>query len=59
MFGPEPGQLRAVTLNGVDDELAGWSRDGRSVYTIQRSRDPGSDGSDGSPVVRIYRHDLP
>jgi hypothetical protein len=55
VFGPEMGQLRALTLNEVDDELGGWSRDGRSVFTIQRSRDP---GSERNPVVRIYRHDL-
>jgi hypothetical protein len=55
VFGPEPGQLRALTLNAVDDELAGWSRDGRSVFTIQRDRDP---SSDRTPVTRVYRHDL-
>lgn len=55
VFGPEPGKLRALTLNKVDDELAGWSRDGRYVFTIQRDRDP---GSDRNPVVRLYRHDL-
>ncbi|MFO7561849.1 MAG: hypothetical protein R6X02_04355 [Enhygromyxa sp.] len=55
VFGPEPGRLRALTLNKIDDDLAGWSRDGRSVFTIQRGRDPG-DGQ--RPVARIYRHDL-
>jgi hypothetical protein len=55
VFGPEPGQLRALTLNAVDDELAGWSRDGRSVFTIQRDRDP---GNERTPVTRVYRHDL-
>jgi hypothetical protein len=55
VFGPEPGQLRAVTLNGIDDELAGWSRDGRSVFTIQRDRDP---GNERSAVARVHRHDL-
>ncbi|HVH98672.1 MAG TPA: hypothetical protein VM869_08175 [Enhygromyxa sp.] len=55
VLGPEPGQLRALTLNAVDDELAGWSRDGRSVFTIQRDRDP---GSERSPVTRVYGHDI-
>ncbi len=55
IFGPEPGQLRALTLNEVDDELHGWSRDGRSVFTIQRGLDP---GSNRHPVARVYRHDI-
>jgi hypothetical protein len=55
VFGPEPGQLRALTLNAVDDELAGWSRDGRSVFTLQRGRDP---GNERSAVARVHRHDL-
>lgn len=55
VFGPEPGQLRALTLNAVTDELAGWSRDGRSVFTLQRDRDP---GGERNPVARVYRHDL-
>lgn len=55
VFGPEPGQLRALTLNAIDDELAGWSRDGRSVFTIQRAPDP---GSERNPVARVYRHQL-
>lgn len=55
VFGPEPGQLRALTLNDVDDELAGWSRDGRSVFTIQRDRDP---ERYRTAVTRVHRHDL-
>ena len=55
VYGPEPGQLRAITLNDTDDELAGWSRDGKSLYTFQRDRDP---ASDRHPVTRVYRHDL-
>ncbi len=55
IYGPDPGQLRALTLNAVDDELAGWSRDGERVFTLQRARDP---GSETQGVARVYVHAL-
>ncbi len=53
LLGPQPGEVQALTLNSEEDELSGWSRDGKSVFAIQRSRDP---GSEELPVVRAYRY---
>ena len=44
-----------VTLDTEDDELAGWSRDGASVFALQRGVDP---GQRDRPVTRVYRYDL-
>ena len=34
------GEVRQLTLNGTNDDLAGFSRDGRRIYFHQGSQDP-------------------
>jgi hypothetical protein len=55
VLGPGPGDVQSVTLDTEDDELAGWSRDGTSVFALQRGVDP---GQRDRPVTRVYRYDL-
>jgi hypothetical protein len=55
VLGPEPHDVAAVTLDSEDDELLDWSRDGSSVFGLQRSIDP---GARDRPVVRVYRYEL-
>lgn len=55
VLGPGPSDMLAVTLDSEDDELIGWSRDGASVFGLQRSVDP---GQRERPVTRVYRYDL-
>jgi hypothetical protein len=55
VLGPEPQDVTAVTLDTEDDELLEWSRDGGSVFGLQRSSDP---GARDRPVVRVYRYEL-
>lgn len=55
VLGPGPADMVSVTLDTEDDELAGWSRDGASVFALQRGVDP---GQRDRPVTRVYRYDL-
>lgn len=55
VLGPGPSDMKSVTLDTEDDELAGWSRDGASVFALQRGVDP---GQRDRPVTRVYRYDL-
>jgi hypothetical protein len=55
VLGPTPQDVRAITLDSEDDELLDWSRDGTSVFALQRGQDP---GARDRPVVRVYRYEL-
>ena len=55
ILGSQPDEVSLVTLDSEDDELIGWSRDGVSVFALQRDVDP---GAPKAPVVRVYRYDL-
>ena len=51
---PGPPPTVAVSLNGIDEDLMSWSRDGRALFVSDQRRDPTGDRF----AARVYRYDL-